>query len=414
VCLAFIDGKTIGYWKNHTGLDAPTRDSTYDQLPVFLGIFPANGLPEMSIASEDDARGVFVAANSSGDGVEMLTAQLLASKLNALKYNGYAEAYLPDGQKVGDVMAHADAILDDLANGIDYDKDTIVLVKSLLDLANNNGEGSQALQTCTFPPTPDVGTPSTTPTPGSTAPSSPSPTNSGAPGDCGADRDDDDNDNDGVPDEDDVDDDNDGVEDIDDFDDDNDGLYDFEDGDDDGRFSNSDNDGDGTADKDDDDDDDDGQTDWNDEDDDNDGKHDWEDGDDDNSCRDNDNDNDGLDDDQDNDDDNDGYKDEDESNYIGTNAKNRCGAQGWPSDLYTGGASYNTLTVQDLLSFVAPVRRLQTDPGDPAFDPRWDLLPGPQFGSTISIQDLTSLIAGPTAYPPMFNGQRAFGRTCKP
>ena len=55
-----------------------------------------------------------------------------------------------------------------------------------------------------------------------------------------------------------------------------------------------------------------------------------------------------------------------------------------------------------------------TDPGDPAFDPRWDLLPGPQFGTAISIQDLTSLIAGPTAYPPMFNGQRAFGKTCKP
>jgi hypothetical protein len=353
----------------------------------------------------------------------MLQAQLLASKLNAPKYSGYADAYLPDGQKVGDMIAYADEILDDLAHGIDYDKDTIVLVKSLLDLANNNGEGSRVLITCTFPPaspgaspvtsTPSA-TPSATPTPGPTAPPTYWPTPTGGAGNCGANRDDDDNDMDGEPDEDDLDDDNDGVDDLDDFDDDNDGLYDFEDGDDDDRFSNSDNDGDEVADKDDDDDDNDGVTDWNDEDDDNDGKHDWEDGDDDNSCRDNDNDNDGTDDDQDDDDDNDGYKDEDESTHIGTHAKKRCGAQNWPSDLYTGGASYNTLTIQDLVSFVVPVRHLGTDPGDPAFDPRWDLVPGPHFGSTISIQDLTSLIAGPSAYPPMFNGQRAFGRTCKP
>jgi hypothetical protein len=67
-----------------------------------------------------------------------------------------------------------------------------------------------------------------------------------------------------------------------------------------------------------------------------------------------------------------------------------------------------------VLSFIGPVRHFGTNEGDPAYDARWDLSPSPALGSAINILDLTSLIAGPTGYPQMFNGERAFGRTCTP
>jgi hypothetical protein len=68
----------------------------------------------------------------------------------------------------------------------------------------------------------------------------------------------------------------------------------------------------------------------------------------------------------------------------------------------------------DILSFVAPDRRLETNPGDTFYDARWDLVEDDVFGYTISIADLTSLLGGTTGAPPMFDGQLAFGRTCVP
>jgi hypothetical protein len=69
--------------------------------------------------------------------------------------------------------------------------------------------------------------------------------------------------------------------------------------------------------------------------------------------------------------------------------------------------------MQDLLSFVAPVRRLGSDMGEVSFSPRWDLVAGAGvLGSAINIQDVTALIAGVTAHPPMFGGGQAFGRIC--
>jgi hypothetical protein len=117
-----------------------------------LGISPEDGPPETQIDTESEALAVFLAADSNGLGIDMLKAQLLAAKLNALKYTGFAGAYLPDGQKVGDVIADADQLLDDVANGATTDKGTVVILKDLLDAANNNGEGQQVLRTCTFPP----------------------------------------------------------------------------------------------------------------------------------------------------------------------------------------------------------------------------------------------------------------------
>jgi hypothetical protein len=331
--------------------------------------------------------------------------------------------------KVGDVIAQADHILNQLANGNSYDKDTIVSVKDLLDIANNNGEGHRVLRTCTFPPgtpTPTGGATPTgypTPTGGATPTGNPTPTGGATPTgnptpsgyptpDPECDDDDDDYDHDGRWDDDDDDDDGDGWHDLDDGDDDNDGWADWYDGDDNGSQSSEDYDHDGNDDDQDDDDDQDGKKDWEDEDDDNDGWHDWEDGDDDDGCGDDDSDDDGHHDDEDDDDDNDGYKDEDEYGHIGTHSKKKCGVGGWPADLVRTGGSADTLDIHDLISFMSPVRRLDKDPGEAGFDTRWDLVPGEQLGSTISIQDITALLVGPTAYPPMFDGQRAFDRSC--
>jgi hypothetical protein len=111
--------------------------------------------------------------------------------------------------------------------------------------------------------------------------------------------------------------------------------------------------------------------------------------------------------------DGDGYTDEVEALHIGTKADDPCGQDAWPSDLVSSGFSFNKLDIVDLGSFVAPVRRMNTSPGDePAFDKRWDLIPGTTFGEHINIQDLGATITGPRGFPPMFAGQRAWNRTC--
>jgi len=129
----------MGYWKTHTGLDAPARDSTYDQLPIFLGIAPENAYPEAQVDSEGEARAIFQAATSNGLGEKMLRAQLLAAKLNAIKFPGFSDALFPSGDQVGDFIQQADKILDDMANGIPHTKAEIVEVSAWLDAANNNG-----------------------------------------------------------------------------------------------------------------------------------------------------------------------------------------------------------------------------------------------------------------------------------
>lgn len=140
VCVTpFTGGLTMGYWKTHTGLDSPPRDSTYDQLPIMLGVSPEDGYPEERIDSEAEARAVFYAAESSTDnGVLMLKAQLLAAKLNALKFPGFAAAEFAGGFLVGDFTDAADHILDDVAKGIPHSKQQIVTLSTILDSANNN------------------------------------------------------------------------------------------------------------------------------------------------------------------------------------------------------------------------------------------------------------------------------------
>jgi hypothetical protein len=101
---------------------------------------------------------------------------------------------------------------------------------------------------------------------------------------------------------------------------------------------------------------------------------------------------------------------------IGTWAGDPCGTAAWPSDFVSGGVPGSTdrVTITDLTSFLAPDRRLDTSPGPGNFSARWDLVPGRGlFAQWINISDLTALLAGPTGYPPMLGGVRAFnGPTC--
>ncbi len=113
------------------------------------------------------------------------------------------------------------------------------------------------------------------------------------------------------------------------------------------------------------------------------------------------------------DDDNDGYSDTAEA-ALGTNSTKPCGTDGWPADLISGGIpiSTNKVTITDLTSFLAPLRRLNTDIGSLPNNKRWDLVPGKGvFSTDINLQDLTSLII---LTPPMFGGNiRAFnGPAC--
>jgi hypothetical protein len=110
--------------------------------------------------------------------------------------------------------------------------------------------------------------------------------------------------------------------------------------------------------------------------------------------------------------DGDGYKGTAES-HVGTSSQDPCGSTGWPSDFIQGGIQPNTLNIQDLGSYVTPVRRLGTSQGDPNFNARWDIVPGSTLGSHINIQDLGALFVGATGHPPMLGGTtRAFGQSC--
>jgi hypothetical protein len=50
---------------------------------------------------------------------------------------------------------------------------------------------------------------------------------------------------------------------------------------------------------------------------------------------------------------------------------------GWPADLYTVsgslGRSAGKINIQDLVTFMGPVRRLNSTPGEEAYDARWDV-----------------------------------------
>jgi hypothetical protein len=107
--------------------------------------------------------------------------------------------------------------------------------------------------------------------------------------------------------------------------------------------------------------------------------------------------------------DGDGFVDDKEI-HVGTGPSARCGTSGWPADLVSEGLSYNKVSIQDLVSFFAPIRRLDKNPGDPGFSVRWDLYPGKSaLSKHLNIQDLSVLLS---LNPPMLNGLRAYDRSC--
>jgi hypothetical protein len=105
--------------------------------------------------------------------------------------------------------------------------------------------------------------------------------------------------------------------------------------------------------------------------------------------------------------------------HVGTNPLGRCGigevparSADWPLDLVSGGIPQSTdrVNILDLSNFVAPVRRLDTSPGNPNFNVRWDIKPGPDIPSHwVQVTDLATLISGVTGFPPMSSGARVFG-----
>lgn len=121
---------------------------------------------------------------------------------------------------------------------------------------------------------------------------------------------------------------------------------------------------------------------------------------------------DGLGDECDPDDDGDGYADGSEA-HVGTAELVACGESAWPADLASGGVPSSTdrVTILDATSFLAPVRRFNTDVGTHPGDDRWDIVPGAGlFSNDINIADLISVI---TVAPPMLGGARAFnGPAC--
>jgi hypothetical protein len=111
--------------------------------------------------------------------------------------------------------------------------------------------------------------------------------------------------------------------------------------------------------------------------------------------------------------DRDGWMGDDEELIFGEadHDQDPCGGNGWPADLDAAAPfSDNRIELLDVTSFLAPVRRINTNPGDPDFSSRWDLAPGKGlFSSAINIQDITTL----TAFEPPMLGVRAFdGPSC--
>jgi hypothetical protein len=98
--------------------------------------------------------------------------------------------------------------------------------------------------------------------------------------------------------------------------------------------------------------------------------------------------------------------------HVGTEHTDPCGQTAWPADLVSTGMSTNDIDIQDIGSYVAPIRRINTSPpSDPGFNVRWDLVPGSGgLGEHINIQDMAEISM---LYPPMLEGARAFnGPAC--
>lgn len=75
----------------------------------------------------------------------------------------------------------------------------------------------------------------------------------------------------------------------------------------------------------------------------------------------------------------------------------------WPADLTGASISFNDIDVLDLSTFTAPIHYLNDPVGTFPGDVRWDL----NGDGMINVLDMSTLSAGPTAYPAMLGGARA-------
>jgi hypothetical protein len=100
---------------------------------------------------------------------------------------------------------------------------------------------------------------------------------------------------------------------------------------------------------------------------------------------------------------------------VGTGSLDPCGNNGWPLDLVSTGGSANRYNIQDLASFVVPVRRMGNAPNQAGFNSRWDFWPGPGAlpgQGWINVIDLGATTTGLTGAPPMLGGADAINQTC--
>ena len=92
--------------------------------------------------------------------------------------------------------------------------------------------------------------------------------------------------------------------------------------------------------------------------------------------------------------------------HVGTDPTDPCGQTAWPADLYVTSPSANDVDLQDVLSYVAPVRYFNTDVGSHPGDIRWDIVPG--SGAFLVDLNLNDVLQLAVLYPPMLEGVRAF------
>jgi hypothetical protein len=76
----------------------------------------------------------------------------------------------------------------------------------------------------------------------------------------------------------------------------------------------------------------------------------------------------------------------------------------WPADFIQSASSTRKVNIEDLGSFTAPVRHYGTNPEDPEFSARWDVVPGTTLGTAwINVVDLNNVSSVMPAMQP-YNG----------
>lgn len=157
----FIESRTWGYWKTHTGYDSPPRDEAYDLLPanpMSVDVETPDG--DFEVDTDAEANWLFGGGagdiNCSGDCVTLFRAQLLALHMSLLKFSDMgSQIYVNDGDPYSGMTVQAiyDAAIAAL---LDPDYGDYGSFQETLDAINNNhnqSTGSHVL-VCPDAPTP--------------------------------------------------------------------------------------------------------------------------------------------------------------------------------------------------------------------------------------------------------------------